>query len=475
MSQLRKFRLACVGVAIAMVLLGTSTGSVSAQSKGKPDAPVTVPESAQVIPGHPMTISVLDNTQISIEFTNSLIGQFTAQQFYSDYADAVYLWASHDSLSPPQVFGPATMPGGHTVTAYVSVSNTLTGSGTPEDPWVVTTVNDVPGTKLRFTQHTTYINGAEYVKLHFHLEQMGGTEAVPVTLFHAADTNTFMPDRLGYGYYNMETGAIGDYILHPTGRTAYQQFVPDDPVNAYQESTYEDLWNRIGDAFAPGPGFDNTIMASELHDTAIGLQWNLIVPEAGDIAVGDTAFFGPHEYLKGSFVDVASEDYCYDFAYNMGIQGIASGYSDGTFRPSNYTTRGQVSKMMVLAAGWPIDTSGGPHFTDVPVGSTFYDYVETAFKHHVFNGYDDGTFKPGDNLTRSQAMKILVRTMEWPIDTFGGPHFTDVPVGSTFYDYIETAYRHNVIRGYNDGTFRPGDYTTRGQLSKILDLSGLLR
>ena len=159
----------------------------------------------------------------------------------------------------------------------------------------------------------------------------------------------------------------------------------------------------------------------------------------------------------------------------MTVKGIANGYSNGTFKPGNNVTRGQLSKMTVAAMGWQIDTTGGPHFSDVPVGSTFYPYIETAYNHHIIVGYDDGTFKPNAAVSRGQAMKFVVRAMGWEIDTNSGPHYTDVPVGSTFYDYVETASNHGIIHGYDNGTFRPNNTTTRGQISKVLDLSGLLR
>jgi hypothetical protein len=56
----------------------------------------------------------------------------------------------------------------------------------------------------------------------------------------------------------------------------------------------------------------------------------------------------------------------------LAARGIVSGYADGTFRPSNPATRGQIAKIIVLGEGWPLDTSGGPHFTDVPPGYVFY-------------------------------------------------------------------------------------------------------
>jgi hypothetical protein len=125
----------------------------------------------------------------------------------------------------------------------------------------------------------------------------------------------------------------------------------------------------------------------------------------------------------------------------------------------------------VLAKGWPIDTSGGPHFSDVPSSNLFYEYIETAYHHSIISGYADGTFRWGNNITRAQLSKVIVLAQQWPTNTSGGPHFSDVPQGSTFYQYVETAYNYGIISGYADGTFRPGNNATRGQISKITYLA----
>jgi hypothetical protein len=169
-----------------------------------------------------------------------------------------------------------------------------------------------------------------------------------------------------------------------------------------------------------------------------------------------------------AFSDVHPSDYFYQAVQYLACRGVVTGYSDGTFRPYTNTTRGQLTKIVTLAIGWNINTAGGPHFTDVPVGSTFYDYVETAYNHSVISGYADGTFRPGNNVTRGQLAKIIRLAWGWPLNTAGGPHFSDVPAGSTFYGDVETCFNRGVISGYSDGTFRPGNSATRGQIGKIV-------
>lgn len=169
-----------------------------------------------------------------------------------------------------------------------------------------------------------------------------------------------------------------------------------------------------------------------------------------------------------AFFDVSSSDFFYPGVIHLACAGAISGYSDGTFRPYNDATRGQLSKIVVLAEGWPIDTTGAPHFSDVQVGSPFYDYVQTAYNHSIISGYADGTFRSVANVTRGQLSKIVVTAEGWPIDLHGAPHFSDVQAGSAFYGYVETAYYRGIISGYSDGTFRPGNNAIRGQIAKIV-------
>lgn len=169
-----------------------------------------------------------------------------------------------------------------------------------------------------------------------------------------------------------------------------------------------------------------------------------------------------------NFSDVHSTDYFYEPVRYLFCAGAISGYSDNTFRPYLNTTRAQLSKIVVLAEGIPINVVDGPHFTDVPESHPFYTYVETAYNNLIISGYADGSFRPYNAVTRGQLAKIVVQAEGWSIDTTGGPHFTDVSTSNPFYDFIETAYNHGVISGYTGGTFRPGSNATRGQISKIV-------
>ena len=116
-------------------------------------------------------------------------------------------------------------------------------------------------------------------------------------------------------------------------------------------------------------------------------------------------------------------------------------------------------------------------FTDVPVGSTFYPYIQCLACKGILTGYQDGTFKPSSDITRGQAAKILANSVGY--DDIIPPTqqtFQDVPVGSTFWVYVERTVLHGAFSGYPCGGpgepcpgtyFRPNNSITRGQLAKV--------
>jgi S-layer family protein len=159
-------------------------------------------------------------------------------------------------------------------------------------------------------------------------------------------------------------------------------------------------------------------------------------------------------------------------------QGITSGYSDGTFRPEANTTRGQLAKMVVLAAGFPLVLpAGAPHFSDVAPGHPFYRYIEVAWSHTVITGYEDGTFRPASPVTRAQLAKMIVQARGLSLLDPPVARFRDVPREFWAYRYVEAAAAHQIVGGYGCGApgetcpgfyYRPAVPATRAQLTKLL-------
>lgn len=119
-----------------------------------------------------------------------------------------------------------------------------------------------------------------------------------------------------------------------------------------------------------------------------------------------------------TFSDVHPSDYFYEPVRYLHCHGVISGYSDGTFKPYNLTTRGQLAKIVVLAMGWPLYTPPTPTFQDVPTTHTFFQYIETTYSHGIISGYSCGTgcleFRPNNSATRGQICKIVYLAVTAP-------------------------------------------------------------
>jgi hypothetical protein len=171
------------------------------------------------------------------------------------------------------------------------------------------------------------------------------------------------------------------------------------------------------------------------------------------------------------YTDVPTDSPFYSEIGFFASEGIVSGYSDGTFRPSGTATRGQVAKIVALAFGADsssIDVSQ-PHFTDVSTDNPFYAYIEAAAARGWISGYADGTFRPYSNVTRGQIAKMVVTAAGYKLVSPATPSFSDVGADNGLYTYIETAKANGALSGYSDGTFRPEAQATRGQICKVVN------
>ncbi|MEO8287170.1 MAG: S-layer homology domain-containing protein [Chloroflexota bacterium] len=191
-----------------------------------------------------------------------------------------------------------------------------------------------------------------------------------------------------------------------------------------------------------------------------------------------------------TFIDVPEGSTFYPFVRCMACRGIVNGYPDGTFRPNNNVSRGQLAKIVSNSAGFT-DPAGAQLFEDVLPGSTFYDFIGRLASRSYMSGYPCGGpgepcgagnlpyFRPASNATRGQISKIVANAAGFT-DPAGAQLFEDVLPGSTFYDFIQRLASRNVMSGYPCGGpgepcgngslpyFRPSATATRGQTSKIV-------
>ncbi|MGI8586290.1 MAG: S-layer homology domain-containing protein [Chloroflexia bacterium] len=133
-----------------------------------------------------------------------------------------------------------------------------------------------------------------------------------------------------------------------------------------------------------------------------------------------------------TFTDVTRSNPYFSVVETAYADGIVSGYTCGVapagpcdaqhrpwFLPYAYVTRGQLSKIDVIAAQWALYTPTVPTFTDVTTANPFYTVIETAYCHGVISGYSDHTFRPYNNATRGQIAKIVYLSITNPPTSCG--------------------------------------------------------
>ncbi|HET6261593.1 MAG TPA: S-layer homology domain-containing protein, partial [Chloroflexia bacterium] len=195
----------------------------------------------------------------------------------------------------------------------------------------------------------------------------------------------------------------------------------------------------------------------------------------------------------------------YSYVQCLACRGVITGYPDGTFREGSPITRGQIAKVVSNAAGFDEDP-GKQIYSDVPPGSTYYEYINRLTRRGIVSGYPcpqrpgsgegegqggaectpetPGLFKPNENATRGQLSKIVSNAAGFN-EVVSGQYYADVPPtgeGSQFYEWVMRLTNKGVMGGYPCGTsdprsgpcdgqnrpyFRPANEVTRGQAAKI--------
>lgn len=141
-----------------------------------------------------------------------------------------------------------------------------------------------------------------------------------------------------------------------------------------------------------------------------------------------------------------------------------SGYEDDTMRPDAEITRAEVSTILTKIIQSAPDATKPAVVTDASDG-WYKDYVTFALNKGLMNGYEDGTFRPNAKMTRAEFV-TAIRKLTDP--KTGAIPFTDVGDHWAATN-IASGYINNLIKGYEDGTFRPDKTITRAEVASIIN------
>ncbi|MCM3389121.1 S-layer homology domain-containing protein [Ureibacillus chungkukjangi] len=169
------------------------------------------------------------------------------------------------------------------------------------------------------------------------------------------------------------------------------------------------------------------------------------------------------------FTDLAVSHPYYNQLKFLAQNGYVSGYEDGSFKPGNQITRAQSALIIYNALKLGTNTVTNPNFADVPTSHIYYKQIAAVANAKIMTGKDkDGKtiFDPNGKLTRAQMAVIIANA--YKLTGTSTKQFSDVPNGHFAYSYVQALAKSGVTTGYPDGTFQPNTYITRAHFGLFM-------
>ena len=162
------------------------------------------------------------------------------------------------------------------------------------------------------------------------------------------------------------------------------------------------------------------------------------------------------EQNNTEFIDIANHKYALPIKF-MKYKNYVQGYTDGTYKPDSKINRAAFSKIVVEAMFKDYDKSTkNCGFVDVVDGQWYNPYICELKERGVINGYPDGTFKPGQNVSFVEALKIISLAAGYDIPSGGEAWYSN---------YVDVAEGKNIIP-LSIKTFSQA--ITRGEMADLI-------
>lgn len=176
------------------------------------------------------------------------------------------------------------------------------------------------------------------------------------------------------------------------------------------------------------------------------------------------------------FTDVSRSDWYYQFVDYVTSKGYFNGVADKTFAPADNMTRAMFVTVLFRFDGAKGDRTQSA-FTDVAPGEWYTDAINWAAANRIVDGVGDGKFAPNDPITRAQMCTMIERYLAlykkaWKV-TLPETGSVSVMVDENAIPAyalaaVKQCQRHGLVNGFEDGTFRPNELSTRAQVAAVI-------
>lgn len=148
--------------------------------------------------------------------------------------------------------------------------------------------------------------------------------------------------------------------------------------------------------------------------------------------------------------------------------GFVSGYQDGTFKPNETVTRAEFATLLNKAM--QNNRTVKINLADVHQDDWFYDQVQKSVAVGFFSGYENNTFRPNNPITRQEVAKVINSTITTGnIDGDGATLLNDYnSIQEWAKSSVNIAYNKCYIMGYPEKLYKPSKALTRAEAVKII-------
>ncbi|GAE92443.1 hypothetical protein JCM21714_1445 [Gracilibacillus boraciitolerans JCM 21714] len=171
--------------------------------------------------------------------------------------------------------------------------------------------------------------------------------------------------------------------------------------------------------------------------------------------------------FAASFPDVPADHPAAQQVSDLVDAGVVVGFPDGSFKPGDSITREDAARMVSAILELDAVNAQTADFPDVNQDAWYAKYVNALVENDLIDGLPDGTFGVDETLTRAQFAKIVVDAYGLEMKSVDHP-FTDLKEDAWYNKYIETLYANDLIKGTTPTTFSPNDEIKRVDFALLL-------
>jgi hypothetical protein len=179
--------------------------------------------------------------------------------------------------------------------------------------------------------------------------------------------------------------------------------------------------------------------------------------------------FIPSVVFAASFPDVLENTVNYGAVEYLKSKNVISGYPNGNFEPEKTINRAEALKIVVNAAGLKTESQQAINFKDVSDSDWFSQFVKVGVEKGIVEGYEDNTFKPGNNINLAESLKIII--LAFGLEAGAAPlknPYPDVEAVVWYAKYANFAKSKQLIWPQDDGNLNAQRDITREEFAQII-------